>query len=104
MSAFAHVVLRLAGKGSDFDQILNIVGIGMLIPIPVVWVWNVTMIALNWYQLPVMASSHTLFQLWETSIEAMGFVRLLRLGIAPAIVLALLINALYVALAMIFIR
>lgn len=38
MSACAHVVMRLAGKGSDFDLVLNIVGMGMLIPIPVVWV------------------------------------------------------------------
>lgn len=104
MSAFAHVVLRLAGKGSDFDQVLNIVGVGMLIPIPVVWAWDVTMIALNLYQLPVMAVSHALFQLWEASIEAVGFVRLLRLGIVPAIGVALVINALYIALAMIFIR
>jgi Yip1 domain len=104
MSAFAYVVMRLAGKGSDFDQVLNIVGVGMLIPIPVVWAWDVTMIALNLYQLPVMAVSHTLFQLWEASIEAVGFVRLLRLGIVPAIVVALIINALYIALAAIFIR
>jgi Yip1 domain len=104
MSAFAYVVMRLAGKGSDFDQVLNIVGVGMLIPIPVVWAWDVTMIALNLYQLPVMAVSHALFQLWEASIEAVGFVRLLRLGIVPAIGVALVINALYIALAMIFIR
>ncbi|MBM3240584.1 hypothetical protein FJZ31_30235 [Candidatus Poribacteria bacterium] len=35
MSSSAHIVLRLAGKASDFDQILNIVGMGMLIPMPV---------------------------------------------------------------------
>ena len=104
MSASVHVVLRLAGKGSDFDLVLNIVGMGMLIPIPVVWAWDVTMIALNLYIVPVMAISHTLFQLWEASIEAVGFVRLLRLRIVPAIGIALIINALYIAFAMIFIR
>ena len=50
MSAFAHVMLRLAGKESNFDQVLNIVGIGMLIPMPVTWVWDVTMIALHLYR------------------------------------------------------
>lgn len=104
MSAFAHVVMRFAGKGSDFDLVLNIVGMGMLIPIPVVWAWDVTMIALNLYLLPVMAVSHAIFQLWEASIEAVGFVRLLRLGVVPAIILALIINTLYIAVAMIFIR
>jgi hypothetical protein len=35
VSSFAHVVLRVAGKASNFDLVLNIVGIGMLIPMPV---------------------------------------------------------------------
>ncbi len=61
MSAFAHVALRLTRKSSEFDLVLNIVGMGMLIPMPVVWAWDVTMIALNLYQLPVMAISHALF-------------------------------------------
>ncbi len=104
MSACAHVVMRLVGKGSDFDLVLNIVGMGMLIPMPVVWVWDVTMIALNLYLLPVMAVSHTLFQLWEASIEALGFIKLLRLRVIPAVCLSLIINAIYIALAAIFIR
>src|SRR5574340_941704 len=104
MSALAHVMLRLANKGSDFDLILNIIGMGMLIPIPVIWVWDITMIALNLYVLPVMAISHSLFQLWETSIEAVGFIKLLRLKVVPAVCLALIINAIYVAFAATFIR
>ena len=104
MSAIAHVVLRLTSKRSDFDQVLNIVGMGMLIPIPVIWAWDITMIALNLYVLPVMAVSHTIFQLWEASIEAVGFIKLLRLKVVPAICLALIINAIYVAFAATFIR
>lgn len=104
MSALAHVVLRLAGKSSDFDQILNIIGMGMLIPMPVIWTWDITMIALNLYVLPVMAVSHTIFQLWEASIEALGFIKLLRLRVAFAICLALIINVTYIAFANIFIR
>ncbi len=104
MSAFAHVALRLARKSSDFDLVLNIVGVGMLIPMPVTWAWDISMIALHWYLLPVMAISHSIIQLWEASIEAVGFVRLLRLRVVPAISLALVINAIYIALAGIFIR
>jgi hypothetical protein len=62
------------------------------------------MIALHWYLLPVMAVSHALIQLWEASLEALGFARLLRLRLLPALFLALVVNALYIALAMIFIR
>jgi hypothetical protein len=104
MSACAHVLMRLAGKESDFDLVLNIVGMGMLIPIPVVWAWDVTMIALNLYLLPVMAISHSIFQLWEASIEALGFIKLLRLRILPAVCLALIINVIYIAFAAMFIR
>lgn len=104
MSSFAHVVLRVAGKASNCDQVLNIVGIGMLIPMPVTWAWDVSMVALHLYQLPVMAISHSIIQLWEASIETIGFIMLLRLKILPAIMLALVINAIYIALAMIFIR
>jgi hypothetical protein len=104
MSALAHIVLRLAGKSSDFDQVLNIIGLGMLIPMPVIWIWDITMIALNLYLLPVMAVSHTIFQLWEASIEVVGFIKLLRLRVVPAVCLALVINAIYIAVAAIFIR
>jgi hypothetical protein len=54
--------------------------------------------------IPVWALSHATVQLWETSIEAVGFRRLLRLRILSAIMLALVINALYIGLAMIFAR
>lgn len=37
MSSITHVVLRLGGKASDFDRILNVVGVGMLTPMPAVW-------------------------------------------------------------------
>ena len=104
MSGLAHVLLRVAGKGSDMDRILNIVGLGMLIPMPVLWACDIAMIALNLFTLPWSAISHATVQVWEAGLEALGFSRLLRLRILPAILLALLINALYIGLAMIFAR
>ena len=104
MSGLAHVLLRIAGKGSDMDRILNIVGLGMLIPMPVLWACDIIMIALNIFVLPWSAISHATVQVWEASLEALGFWRLLRLRILPAIALALVINALYIGLAMIFAR
>lgn len=102
MSALAHVLLRLAGHRGDMDRILNIVGLGMLVPMPILWAWDVAMIALNIAAVPMWAISHTLAQVWETSIEAMGFARLLQVRILPAILVAVAINALYIALANIF--
>ncbi len=104
MSSLAHVLLRVCGKGSDMDGILNIVGLGMLIPMPVLWACDMAMIALHIFVLPWSAISHATVQVWEASLEALGFSRLLRLRFLPAIALAVVINALYIGLAMIFAR
>jgi len=103
-SAVVHVILRLVGKQSDFDQILNIIGLGMLIPMPIVWLWDWTMIALNWYQMTVMAVSHSLFALWGVVVHSIGFKRILGLQALTSIGLALVIPAVYIPLAMIFVR
>lgn len=39
-SAFTHVVLRLAGRRSDFDQILNIVGMATIVVGAFILVWD----------------------------------------------------------------
>ena len=104
MSALAHLLVRLAGKASDFDRVLNIIGFGMLIPMPAVWLWDWTMLAFNTFQLPAMAISHTLFQIWETGLEALGLHRLLGIRWALAGVVALTINILFILLAMVFVR
>ena len=103
-SAIVHVVLRLAGKESDFDEVLNIIGLGMLIPMPVVWVWDWTMIALNWYHITVMAISHSFFALWGVVLYSIGFKRNLGLRAIPAIGMALAITGMYISIAMVFIR
>lgn len=102
--AITHLVLRLAHKTSDFDLILNIVGVSMLIPAPVVWIWDWTMIALNWYQVTMMAISHSVFALWGVILYSIGFKKILELQTPAAIALALLIVVVYVLLAMVFVR
>lgn len=104
MSAVAHTAMRLTGKRSDFDRVLNIVGMGMLIPMPVVWLWDWTMIGLGTFQLVTMSISHSVFQLWEVSVQAICFRRNLGLGVLSAMVLAVGINVIFVLLAMIFVR
>lgn len=104
MSAVAHTAMRLAGRRSDFDQVLNVVGFGMLIPMPVVWLWDWTMIGLGTFQLVTMSVSHSLFQLWEASVQAICFRRNLGLGVLPAVVLAVGINIIFILVAMLFVR
>jgi len=104
MSGVAHLILRLAGRASDFDQALNVVGMGMVIPMPVVWLWDWTMIGLNAYKLPMMAASHAVFQAWETGIETVGLKRVLGLRASFALGVAVVVNLVYILLGTIFAR
>lgn len=104
MGGIAHVIIRLIGKESNFDYILNIVGMGMIIPMPFLWLWDWASIALNQYQMINQAVSHSIAQVWEAGIQALGFKKLIGIGTPMAIGLAVLINVTYVLLATIFIR
>lgn len=104
MGSLAHLLLRLFKTESDFDQVLNILGFGMLVPMPFVWIWDWTAIALNIYGVTIQAITHSIAQSWEAIIEGVCFVRILRIKPAAAIVLAVLINGIYIGLAMVFIR
>ncbi len=104
MGSITHIVIRLSGLQDSFDDILNIIGMGMLIPMPVLWLFDWATIALGWYGLVVQAASHSLVQIWEAGIETLGFRRILGLKVSAAVALAITINAVYILLAMVFIR
>ena len=104
MSGCAHLLLRLSSHQTDFDQVANIVGMSMLIPIPIVLAWDLVMILAGTYQLATMASSHSLFQVWETVLGIVGFKRVLDLGTRPAILIAIVINLVYVLMGALFSR
>jgi len=58
---------------------------GLLIPMPVVWVWDWTMIAADWYHVTVRAVSHSLFALWGAMLFSIGFIKILELRALPAL-------------------
>ncbi|MEW6195001.1 MAG: hypothetical protein AB1521_07595 [Bacteroidota bacterium] len=103
-SAIVHITLRLTKKASDFDLILNIIGFGFLIPMPVIWLWDWTMIALNSCELTVMAVSHSSFAFWEAILFSVGFKKILGLRLLLAVSLAIITMTVYVLLAIIFVR
>ena len=49
MASIAYLGLRLTSAKSDYDKILNIIGMGMLVPMPLLWIWDWTAIAANIY-------------------------------------------------------
>lgn len=103
-SAIVHLILRLTRQTSDFDRILNILGMGLLIPMPVIWVWDWAIIALNLYQMMIMAISHSLFALWGVLLYSIGFKQILGLRTIIAIGLSVIFTIVYISLAIVFVR
>jgi len=97
-SAVIYLILRLTHQDSNFDRVLNVVGWGKLIPMPVVWLWDWSALGLGLYQLIIMAITHSLFELWEAWLTGVG------LRVLPAFLLGLVVTAVYIPLAAIFIR
>ena len=104
MSSFAQLLLRLSSHDTDFDRIANVTGMSMLIPMPVVWAWDLAMILTGAYGLVVMAASHTIIQAWETVLGVIGLKRMVGLGTRAAILVAVSINLIYVLMGALFAR
>jgi hypothetical protein len=104
MGGIAHVIIRMSGKQSNLDLILNIVAMGMIIPMPFLWLWDWSSIAIGHYHVVNQAISHSIAQLWEATIQALAFRKLLRLKTSFAFSLAIVINVVFVLMANIFIR
>ncbi len=104
MSGCAHLLLRLSAHPADFDQVANVTGMSMLIPVPIVWLWDRAMILSGAYRLATMAPSHSLFQIWETVLGILGLKRVLGLRTRAAILVATVINLVYVLMGALFSR
>ena len=61
MSGLAHILIRLAQKECALDQVLSTEGMAMLIPMPVVWLWDWTMIGLDTLTVATGAPLHAWF-------------------------------------------
>jgi len=97
-SAFVHLVLRLSGRRSDFDQVLNIGGMSVLVVGAFILLWDwawITMGGLDQYSL---GFTHLAISLWGLAIGTVGLKRIL--GV-PAW-LGLLLNLLTIPIAVPF--
>ena len=89
-AALIHVGIRLAGKPSDFDQILNIGGVQYLVVMPYTFAVDWTAIALNAYGFGLIAVLHgTVDLVWATALMVIGLRRLL--GIETKLALGVLL-------------
>jgi hypothetical protein len=104
-SAVVHLCLRLAGRPSSFDWILNAIGLGSLIVMPAAWLLDWLAIALNVYGVGVIPAIHVLLSLWEVALLGVGLSKMEGLHFWPACLLGMVFTyGVYVPLAILFVR
>jgi len=104
-SALVHLVLRGLGKESDFDWILNVVGFGLLIPMPVTWLVDWTTIALNVYGRGMTPLIHVLISVWEIALISVGLAKMEETRPWIYVLLAVLVKVgVYIPLAALLVR
>jgi hypothetical protein len=100
-----HVVLRISGRASDLDRILNVIGWGLLIVMPVVWALDWITIGLDVYGLGPTTAIHALVSLWEVVLFGIGLSQMAGLRFWPAFGLGLVVKCgVYIPLAAVFVR
>ena len=104
LGAVTHVILRLLGRHSDLDQILNITGMAALVVGAALVMWDWLWIVLGWENAVALGVSHLVLDTWGITITALGFGRTMAVPIWLAALLAVLSIALGVPLAATFMR
>ncbi len=94
MCTAAHLILRLTGRRSGIDLIINLIGMSALIVGAFLVVWDWLYVLLGGSSDIFLGISHWIFAQWATAIMVIGFKRYLDvpiwLGIAIYVLLALL--------------
>jgi hypothetical protein len=104
-SAVVHLCLRLVGRPSSFDWVLNVIGFGLLIVMPVAWLLDWLSIALDVYGTGVIPVIHILLSLWEVALFGVGLSKMEGLPFWSGCLLGLIFTGgVYIPLAMLFVR
>jgi hypothetical protein len=103
-SVLIHVLLRLMGRHSDIDQIININGLSALIVGAVLIPWDWTWFALGMANQYFLGISHLVISLWAVAILAIGLRRILSVPLWLSIILSIIIIPAGLPFAMMFMR
>ncbi len=74
--AFIHFVLRLSGRRSDVDQILNVTGMAALVVGSVLLVWDWIWIAVGGVDQIFLGITHLMIDVWAVVIIVTGMKKL----------------------------
>jgi hypothetical protein len=103
-SVTIHVILRLLGRRSDIDQILNINGMSALIVGAVLIPWDWTMYAFGVADQYFLGITHIIISLWGIVIMTIGLQRILSLPRWLSIALSITMFPVALPFAMMFMR
>jgi hypothetical protein len=104
-SALVHLILRVSGRESDIDWIMNVIGFSLLVVMPVVWLLDWSGIGFGFYGANFTIPIHACVSIWEVALMAIGFKRMGNLSWVGASVLGMIVKAgIYIPLAAVFIR
>lgn len=104
MGATVHGLLRLTGERSDLSRVLDVIGMGMLIPMPPLWLCDTALIAADRFRLPELAIVNPTVQLWETALFGIGLHTVLGVPWRRAMPAGLAASVVYVVGASRFLR
>jgi len=104
MGATAHGVLRLTGERSDLGRVLDVIGVGMLVPMPPLWLCDAALIATDRFRLPELAVVNPTVQLCETALFGIGMRTMLGVSWPRAISAGISASVVYVLGASRFLR
>ena len=103
-SAFLHVAIRLSGRPSSFDQIMNIIGMAALIVgaflVPWDWLW----FAIGGVDQIFLGITHLIISLWTTLLTVLGLKRTLDVPVWLGTLLSILIIPMSLPFGIMFMR
>jgi hypothetical protein len=89
-AAVAHVVIRLTGRRSDFDQIVNIGGMAALVVGAFILVWDWVWFTIGGVDQYFMGYTHLIISLWAALITVLGLKRILGVPLWLGVLLSLI--------------
>jgi len=104
MGAAAQGVLRLTGERSDLSRVLDVIGQGMLSPMPPLWLCDAALIATDRFRLPELAVVNPAVQRCETALFGVGTRAVLKVSWPRAIAAGVAASVVYVVGASRFLR
>jgi len=103
-AAVIHVVIRLSGRHSSFDQVVNIIGMAALVVGAVLLVWDWAWISIGGVDQYFLGYSHLAISLWALAITVIGLKRILAVPVWLGSLLALLAMPVALPFAIMFMR